>query len=130
MISLASYSFCKYGSSLRKLVLVLFVWIVTQILRPTSLRQGFWELLGVSKTILGYSYHLYRIKEIYIYISGNKWSPAHRVLKSHRSKMSITYIRYHDYHEHTHTHIYIYICPYMWHIWGGVWGADAPPFEC
>ena len=29
---------------------------------------------------------------IYIYKSGHKWSTTHRVLKSHRSKMSIIYI--------------------------------------
>ena len=29
---------------------------------------------------------------MYIYVSGHKWSTRHRVLKSHRSKMSITYM--------------------------------------
>ena len=35
---------------------------------------------------------VYILNILYIYISGHKWSTTHRVLKSHRSKMSITYM--------------------------------------
>ena len=31
--------------------------------------------------------------DIYIYISGHKWSKTQRVLKSHRSKVSIIYMQ-------------------------------------
>ena len=38
-----------------------------------------------------------QILSIYIhFISGHKWSTTHRVLKSHRSKMSVIYIRNHE----------------------------------
>ena len=30
---------------------------------------------------------------LYIYISGHKWSTTHRVLKSHRNKMSVIYMQ-------------------------------------
>ena len=39
---------------------------------------------------------------LYIYINGHKWSTTHRVLKSHRCKMSIIYI-------YMYIYIYIYI---------------------
>ena len=45
---------------------------------------------------------------LYIYINGHKWSTTHRVLKSHRCKMSIIYI---------YIYIYMYIYIYIYKIW-------------
>ena len=37
--------------------------------------------------------YIYYIYIYYIYISGHKWSTTHRVLKSHRNKISVIYMQ-------------------------------------
>ena len=53
-------------------------------------------------------------KDIYthLYISGHKWSTTHRVLKSHRSKMSIMHIYINIY-----IYVNIYVCIYIYYIY-------------